>query len=97
MYDGVVYAQLALRHGGTGNPFAFRWWYQKDAAPIATRVSGVAAVIHALVRRDTFLLAFLFLCLARLPQVAVLWYSIVSSGYLVITIVHLARGGMNSA
>jgi len=94
IYDGVVYTQLAIRHGATGNPFAFRWWYQRHAEPIAARVRGAAAVVHALVRRDTFLLAFLFLCLARLPQVAVLWYAIVSSGYLLMTIVHLGRGGM---
>src|SRR5262249_25629085 len=93
-YDAVVYAQLIRRHGGSGNPFAFRWWYQKDDRTVAARMTGAAAVLYALARRDTFLFAFMLLCLARLPQVAVLWYAIVSTGYLLMTIVHAARGGM---
>jgi phosphatidylglycerophosphate synthase len=94
VYDAVVYAQLIRRHGGTGNPFAFRWWYQTDDRPVAARTTGAAAVVVTLSRRDTFLFAFMLLCLARLPQVALLWYAIVSTGYLAMTIVHAARGGM---
>ncbi len=94
VYNAVVYVQLIRRHGGSGNPFAFRWWYQRDDRTVAARMTGSAAVVYALVRRDTFLFAFMLLCLARLPQVAVLWYAIVSTGYLLMTIVHAARGGM---
>src|SRR5262249_8002197 len=63
-YYALVYAQLALVHR-TGNPFAFRWWFQSSADPSAG--GRVAGALRALARRDVFLLGFMVLVLARLP------------------------------
>ena len=98
-YDCVVYAQLALVHR-TGNPFAFRWWFQKTDADLTETFEGggrgarVAAFFRALGRRDVFLFAFMWLSLVRLPWLASLWYAALAAGHLVMTILHLARGGM---
>jgi xanthine/uracil/vitamin C permease (AzgA family) len=54
----------------------------------------VAAFFRALVRRDVFLLAFLGLALADLVPVAVVWYALIAAGHLVMSLLHLANGGM---
>lgn len=99
-YDLMVYAQLAgVRHAG--DHMAFRWWHQKEGeAHVIVRHSqspgSPAAVLHALTRRDVFLAAFMVLAIARLPQVAALWYAILAAGHVVLTVLHLANGGIRS-
>jgi phosphatidylglycerophosphate synthase len=101
VHYAVVYAQLVTVHQ-TGDPFAFRWWFQKsadlgrelDAGGSGARLGGV---LRALARRDVYLLAFLLLALARLPQLAVAWYAILAGAYLVLSIVHVAKGGFAKA
>jgi phosphatidylglycerophosphate synthase len=98
VYYAVVYAQLALRHH-TGDPFAFRWWFQTSAdlgAELGAGGAGArtAAALRALARRDVFLWAFMLLALARLPQVAVAWYAVLGAVHLGLSLVHLARGGL---
>ncbi len=93
-YNMLVYAQLAFVHR-SGNPFHFRWWFQRDGVDLETTMSrpGVgtrlAAGFRMLARRDVFLLAFLFLSVLRMPQVAVVWYAVISVGYLVMTVMHV--------
>jgi len=98
VYYAVVYAQLALVHH-TGNPFAFRWWFQTSSDLGAELDGGSAAgragaALRSLARRDVFLFAFMVLALARLPQVAVAWYAVLGAGYLGLSLVHLAKGGI---
>lgn len=94
-YNLLVYAQLALVHR-TGNPFAFRWWFQKDDADLAATLGGggwpnrIGELVRSLARRDVFLLAFMILAIMRLPQVAVLWYAVLGAGNLAMTVMHLA-------
>jgi phosphatidylglycerophosphate synthase len=87
-YDAVVYAQLARVHR-TGNPFAFRWWFQTTVDPSAG--GRVAGALRALARRDVFLLGFMILALARLPQVAVVWYAILGAAYLGLSVAHVVH------
>jgi hypothetical protein len=39
----------------------------------------------------------MLLALARLPQIAVTWYALLGAGYLALSLVHLAKGGMTVA
>jgi len=99
VYNVVLYHQLAVVHG-SGNPFHFRWWFQKDGADLTTTFARptpamrVAAFFRALVRRDVFLLAFFGLALVDLVPVAVIWYAILAFGHFLMTLAHLANGGM---
>ncbi|MFH0900910.1 MAG: CDP-alcohol phosphatidyltransferase family protein [Pseudomonadota bacterium] len=93
-YNSLVYAQLALVHH-TGNPFAFRWWFQREGADL-TRTLGqaggigrIGAVLRTLGRRDTFLLCFMLLAIVRLPHIAVVWYAAVGIADLLLTLAHL--------
>ncbi|MFH0901267.1 MAG: CDP-alcohol phosphatidyltransferase family protein, partial [Pseudomonadota bacterium] len=94
-YNSLVYAQLALVHH-TGNPFAFRWWFQHEGADLtqtlgrAGAVGRIGGALRTLGRRDTFLLCFMLLAMVRLPHVAVVWYAAVGIADLVLTIAHLA-------
>jgi CDP-L-myo-inositol myo-inositolphosphotransferase len=99
-YNALVYAQLAFVHR-SGNPFHFRWWFQKDGADLTTTMARpgigtrLAAAFRALGRRDVFLLAFLLLAVLRVPQVAVVWYAVIAAGYLAMTLIHLYVGGIS--
>lgn len=102
VHNVVLYLQLALVHR-TGNPFAFRWWFQAADEDLTAMLSKqdlgtrVSAAARALARRDLFLLAFLGLALVALPHVAVAWYGVIAVGHLVLVIVHVARGGLGLA
>jgi CDP-L-myo-inositol myo-inositolphosphotransferase len=99
LYNLVLYHQLATVHH-SGNPFLFRWWFQKDGADLTATFARptpgmrVAAGFRALVRRDVFLLAFLGLTLLDLVPVCVVWYALIAAGHLVMCLLHLAQGGM---
>jgi phosphatidylglycerophosphate synthase len=94
IYAAVLYADLALVHG-SGNPFLFRWWFQKRDAYLQQSLSGggprshLAGLVHAMGRRDLFLLAFLVLCAAKQPHVAVLWYAAVALVSALLASVHV--------
>lgn len=99
IYNAVLYHQLVVVHR-SGNPFLFRWWFQRDGADLTTTFARptpgmrVAAFFRSLVRRDVFLLCFLGLALASLTPLAVIWYALVAGGHLTMTLFHLANGGM---
>jgi hypothetical protein len=99
-YDLLVYWQLARRHGGTGNPAAFRWWFQAadtDAHAHVHASGGVMPAVHAVARRDFYLFAWMLLAIARVPKIAVIWYAAMAGGYLILTLVHLGAGGHRRA
>lgn len=102
VYNLMLYAQLAFRHR-SGNPFLFKWWFQRDGADLHTTLSRptlgarLGGALRALARRDFFLLAFLALCVARVPQVAVVWFALLGVAYCAVTVVHLLAGGYPSA
>jgi phosphatidylglycerophosphate synthase len=93
-YNLVVYAQLHFVHH-SGNPFRFRWWFQRpneDVAASLARGGSMArlgAFARALGRRDVFLLVFLVLVAARQPHLPVIWSAIVTAGYVPLTLIHL--------
>lgn len=101
IYNVVLYAHLALVHG-RGNPFLFRWWFQKDDAYLQQSLAGAGVVarlvgaIHAMGRRDLFLLAFLGFAAIRVPQLAVAWYVTVAGVSAILAIVHVAAGGVTA-
>jgi phosphatidylglycerophosphate synthase len=98
IYAAVLYAHLGLVCG-RGDPFLFRWWFQKQDTYVGQSLasSRVVSVIHAMGRRDLFLFAFLVLCAARQPHVAVLWYAAVALVLAVLAVVHLLAGGIAKA
>jgi hypothetical protein len=78
----------------------FRWWFQDQDAYLqesferARGMARLAGVIHTLGRRDTFLFAFMVLCLARVPQLAVLWYFTIATISGGLAIAHVLAGGI---
>jgi CDP-L-myo-inositol myo-inositolphosphotransferase len=98
IYQGVLYHQLATVHG-SGNPFLFRWWFQKDGADLRTTLARpgakmkVASFLRAIARRDVFLLVFVGLIAVRLGWVAALWYATIGVAHLVMSVAHLVAGG----
>jgi hypothetical protein len=99
LYNLILYHQLAFVHR-SGNPFLFRWWFQRDGADLTATFARptpgmrVAAFFRALVRRDVFLLAFLGFALLDLVPICVVWYALIAAGHLVMCLLHLAQGGM---
>jgi phosphatidylglycerophosphate synthase len=99
-YNALVYWQLAARHGGTGNPAAFRWWFQgrdTDAHAHVHASGGVMPAIHAVARRDFYLFAWMIFAIAGVPKIAVIWFAVMAAGYLILTAVHLGAGGHRRA
>jgi phosphatidylglycerophosphate synthase len=99
IYNAGVYAQLALVHR-TGNPFAFKWWYQTGAGDLGEMLARpgvgnrIGEILRGLSRRDLFLFAFMLLAFLRLPQLATIWYTAIAVGYAAQMIAHLAAGGL---
>ena len=99
IYNAGLYTQLALVHH-TGNPFAFKWWYQTGPGDLGELLARpglgnrILGFVRDLSRRDLFLFAFMILAFVRLPQVAVIWYTALAVGYAAQMIVHLASGGL---
>jgi phosphatidylglycerophosphate synthase len=99
LYNVMVYLQLALVHK-TGNPFAFRWWFQKGEADLAATLARpgaanrLAELSRAIARRDVFLFCYMLLAFVRLPQVAVGWYAAIASVTVVTSLMHVMMGGM---
>lgn len=95
LYNLVVYAQLYFVHH-SGNPFHFRWWFQRPGEDVAASLhragafARLGATLRALGRRDVFLLAFLLLVVVSLPEVAVIWWAILAVGYVPLTAAHVA-------
>ncbi len=97
--NAVQYVHLWKVHR-SGNPFHFRWWFQTADAYLQQSLAGagvgaqLVGVLHAMGRRDVFLLAFLALCAVRLPHVAVVWYVAIATVSAVLAIVHVLAGGI---
>jgi choline kinase/phosphatidylglycerophosphate synthase len=98
-YNAGLYTQLALVHH-TGNPFAFKWWYQTGPGDLGEMLARpglgnrILGFVRDLSRRDLFLFAFMILAFLRLPQVATIWYTAIAVGYAAQMLVHLAAGGL---
>lgn len=98
-HSAVIYADIARRHG-SGNPFLFRWWFQKDDAylqqALASGSGGLNLVgfFHALGRRDLFLFAFMVCGWLGLPAVAAGWYAVIAVINGGMAVAHVAAGGL---
>jgi phosphatidylglycerophosphate synthase len=98
VHNLVFYAQLAFVHR-SGNPFNFRWWFEKPGVDVTsllstpTLMTRIGGLFRALVRRDVFLFAFLGLGVAGLPQIAVSWYAAIAASQFVLIALHVASGG----
>jgi CDP-L-myo-inositol myo-inositolphosphotransferase len=95
IYCVVLYHQLATVHR-SGNPFLFRWWFQREGEDLKAAlerpglVPAISASFRAIGRRDAFLLLFVVLCAARLPQIAAVWYAVVGVANGAVSAVHTA-------
>jgi phosphatidylglycerophosphate synthase len=82
IYCAVLYHQLATVHR-SGNPFLFRFWFQREGEDLKAAlerpglVTRASAFFRAIGRRDAFILLFVGLILVRLPHIAALWYAVV--------------------
>lgn len=100
-HSAVIYTDIARRHG-SGNPFLFRWWFQKDDAylqqTLASSSGGLNLVgfFHALGRRDLFLFAFMLCGWAGLPAIAVGWYAVIAAINGGMAVAHVAAGGLRA-
>jgi phosphatidylglycerophosphate synthase len=58
------------RRTGTGDIFAFRWWFESDKVTVDDVYDPTSPVtwIRSLGRRDTFVFAWMLACLAGFPQ-----------------------------
>ena len=96
----VHYAQLLFVYR-SGNPFNFRWWFQRQDKYLKNDlaeggvIAHIAEALHACGRRDVYVFAFLVFSVARVPQAAVLWYAVVAAAHAVLSVVHVAAGGMS--
>lgn len=64
-----------IRRGKGGSAYAFRFWFESEEST-ADEVYGKRSALYyvrALGRRDTFVLGFCILCLARVPFVVAIW------------------------
>lgn len=100
LFHLVHYSQLAFVNK-SGDPFKFRWWFQKrDDLYLKTEMSQaglfgrVVEAFHATGRRDVYVFAFMIFSFARIPQAAVVWYFVVAMTHAALSIVHVAAGGM---
>jgi len=98
VHNLVYYAQLAFVHR-SGNPFNFRWWFEKPGVDVTamlaapTAFTRIGSLFRSLVRRDVFLFAFLGLAVAGLPQIAVTWYAAIAASQFVLIVLHVGNGG----
>jgi phosphatidylglycerophosphate synthase len=90
-----VFTQLALyvqvrRLGGQFNQF--RWWFEAEVGSIDEVYDprSPKTWLRSFARRDVYLLLWAALCLAGLPVVATAYADVVSLGYLIVTVLHLA-------
>lgn len=101
VYNAVLYAHLSLVHG-SGNPFLFRWWFQKQDAYLQQSLEGagggarLVGLLHAMGRRDLFLFAFLVFCALRQPHLATIWYVAIALVSATMAIMHVLAGGITS-
>ncbi len=102
IYNAVLAVQLTVVHK-SGSPFDFRWWFQKENVYVKHSLAEggfgakLALALHACSRRDVFLFGFLALCLARLPQLAVIWFTAVAGLHGLLSLVHAMAGGIGKA
>ncbi len=64
-----------IRRGKGGSAYAFRFWFESEESS-ADDVYGKRSALYyvrALGRRDTFVLGFCILCIARIPFVVTIW------------------------
>lgn len=99
-YNAVMRTQVLLHHR-SGNPFLFRWWFQKEDAYLQNSlqrggvVSQLVEVFHSTARRDVFSFVWMFFALAKLPQAIVIWYLVIAGSEGGLALIHVLAGGMS--
>lgn len=99
-YNAVMRTQVLLHHH-SGNPFLFRWWFQKEDAYLQNSlqkggvVSQLIEVFHSTARRDVFSFVWMFFALAKLPQAIVIWYLVIAGSEGGLALIHVLAGGMS--
>lgn len=78
------------RRTGTGDVFAFRWWFEDESAT-ATEVYDPKAFLtwlRSIGRRDTYVFLWMLACLANLPYVVVCHAVLIAAAYVVMLTLH---------
>jgi hypothetical protein len=102
VFQVVLYQQLATVHR-SGNPFLFRWWFQKDGVDLVATLARpgatmkVASFLRAIARRDVFLFAFVILVAVRLSWVAAIFYAAIGIAHLTLCVLHLSQRAARAA
>jgi phosphatidylglycerophosphate synthase len=98
VFMAVLNYQLVTVHR-SGNPFAFRWFWQREGADLSATLArpGLGTVLRNLGRRDVMLLAFVVLFALRLPEVVTVWYALIGLTNFAPAVAHVALGGVAAA
>lgn len=81
----VVFADV-YRRTGTGDVFAFRWWFEKESASAVEIYDprSIVTWLRSLGRRDTYVLLWSIACVAGLPYWVVGHAAVIAAMYVVL-------------
>jgi phosphatidylglycerophosphate synthase len=93
----AIAAQLAevYRRTGSGNPYAFRWWFERDKVTAAEVWDRRTALywLRALGRRDTYVFLWMLLLLAGQPAAVAAFAAVNGALVIGMTLAHVALRG----
>lgn len=88
--QAVLYHEV-YRRTGTGDAYSFRIWFQRDKQEVQEvfGVQGIGGHLRALFRRDTYVFAWMLLCLCGQIEAVVVYGSILGGMIGVLMLLHL--------
>ncbi len=81
------------RRGKAGDVMAFKWFFDSADEELAERFetgTSITGIGRAFARRDVYILVWAVMCLAGVPEIALVHGAIVAFGYFGLAIVHVA-------
>lgn len=87
----ALYIYISVyRRTGTGDIFAFRWWFESDAAtPDEVFKPSLRTYLRSLGRRDTYVFLWMIVCLASFPEWVVGHAAVIGAVYAALMLLQL--------
>lgn len=87
----ALYIYISVyRRTGTGDIFAFRWWFEGDAAtPDEVFKPSLRTYLRSLGRRDTYVFLWMIVCLASFPEWVVGHAAVIGAVYAALMLLQL--------
>lgn len=81
------------RATGSGDVYAFRWWFERDKQSVdeVYDTRSLLTWVRALGRRDTYVFAWMLLCLGGFAKGVVIWGAVLGVVYAGLMLAHLAN------